>query len=152
MSKYVWISLLCLSATSCGKYVAPYKDVELSLIATQFEVDTGVKTESITMRFNALDKSIMGICYTYDDDSKEIQINDAYWDKLNDVGRTQLMYHELGHCAMNLKHDETIVHTPDGQPLWGSIMYPVYFGYSPMFKLYEKKYIEALKNKTVISF
>jgi len=40
--------------------------------------------------------------------TKKIIINYNHWVKLDPVHRKELMYHELGHCALNLKHVSTI--------------------------------------------
>lgn len=77
----------------------------------------------------------VGSCNTL---TKEVQIKRSFWNSSDYYTRKQIMFHELGHCYLNLGHNSA---TQNGVPL--SIMYPSVFD-STFFKQYEASYIEAL--------
>lgn len=53
----------------------------------------------------------MGLAYGMDDDSQiNISIDIANWNRMNDLERTTVMYHELSHDILNAKHVESTSH------------------------------------------
>jgi hypothetical protein len=70
--------------------------------------------------------------------TQEIKILKSFWDKSDYYTRKQLIFHELGHCFLDLVHRSE---TQNGIPL--SIMYPSVFP-SSYFQQYEQDYIFGL--------
>lgn len=71
------------------------------------------------------DKEVVGFCAKEYDIFKNITrriiiIDKTYWDRLDYKVRQLLIWHELGHCLFNKKHDNLLMH--DGCP--NSIMHP----------------------------
>lgn len=65
-----------------------------------------------------LEPGVIGVCITIGED-KFMYFDQAFWDKANEDQRKALVNHELGHCALDLPHDNTQV---DECP--ASLMYP----------------------------
>ncbi len=70
-------------------------------------------------------------------DTKTFQI----WQR-NYYAIEQLIFHELGHCLLNMDHKDKMV---DWCPV--SIMYPQMFGHTECYFEDREKYIEELKRK-----
>lgn len=71
-----------------------------------------------------------GLCQYYGQNDRRniIYINRAWWEQAGFYSRQQLMFHELGHCVLGLKHKQGL--TPLGEYVNApaSIMYAVPFG------------------------
>lgn len=88
--------------------------------------------------------SALGFCTFYKKSSsrRTIYINEPKWDRLSEVGKEQLVLHELGHCLLGREHVETIM--PNGCPL--SIMFPNHIAdvcYVSYYKYYIKELIKG---------
>jgi hypothetical protein len=154
--KYVYITLI-LILSGCGNSKngsseEVYKEPELHSFSKIFRLEMGVNVDHVELRFKKLSDTVMGLCYSWTNGDRLIEINDIYWSSLDSYGKTQLMYHELGHCALDLKHEERLVRYVDSTYVYGSIMYPHFFGDSLVYHSNEDKYKIALKNKTLVSF
>ncbi len=55
------------------------------------------------------DDSYKGVCYTYPDNTKEIIIDQAWWSSASHEYREALLFHELGHCRLNRRHQDEII-------------------------------------------
>ena len=60
----------------------------------------------IKISFDDRESSIAGTCYTYTDGYREIKIDRDYWNSINSNAKEQLIYHELGHCILDLGHND----------------------------------------------
>lgn len=85
-------------------------------------------------------KNILGRCY-YEPFSK-IEIKRKSWEKMNHYEQEILMWHELGHCILDLEH--TNKQFPSGMPI--SLMYPVVLN-PYYYKTHRKYYIKELKER-----
>jgi hypothetical protein len=107
------ICLIVLILTSCAPPNPPSPvvvDPVLQPYLTSFETDVGVSTDGISVDFantetnpNPLGETV-GECILYSNNTKVIQIDSGYWTTASAEQRKQLIYHELGHCAMGLGH------------------------------------------------
>lgn len=52
------------------------------------------------------DSNPVGVCIQYDNGQKEIIIRESAWNSYSSVKQEILIFHELGHCALNREHDE----------------------------------------------
>ena len=65
-----------------------------------------------------------GVCFSYASGKKEIVIKKSWWDQHSaqdengkedySLIRESLIFHELGHCRLGRKHDETLLPIPEG--------------------------------------
>lgn len=159
MKKIYLIIVVGMVMIGCGKEKTETRDLkvhvdsELEQYALEFEQEMGVNTDYISMMFGDLSGLQMGLCTSWSDGRREITIDKEYWDEQDDLGKEQLMYHELGHCAMNLSHDASLVLDPNtNQNIEASIMNPYFFGDDYNWHSYRDAYKQALKTTRRISF
>lgn len=114
-----------------GVYPEYYEnfDLEFRQIVMEFETDAAKNftsydasnVKSIKMVGDKLswiddeaNKTAVGICYYRMDGVGEIQIKSSHWEKISYAEKKQMLYHELGHCVMNLDHDDKFYQWPCG--------------------------------------
>lgn len=49
----------------------------------------------------------LGVCNKIPDKTPEITIRRSYWMAVDTWGKRALLFHELGHCVLNLLHNDT---------------------------------------------
>ena len=97
----------------------------------------------VSIKFDDLSKysdskgTVVGLC-SYDDNGDVVSVDPTFWNKVLDYTREELMFHELGHCVLGLKHNCSL--KPDGTPV--SVMYPYVFELSDTTESY---YFNELK-------
>lgn len=109
-----------------------------------FSSEFNVKV-SVPIVLKKLKDSQGGVCITYSSGYREIQINSTYWDYLMEEQKEQLLYHELGHCVLNRKHDTKLM---PNSSCPNSIMYPYVFSKYDIKECYIPEYnhyMEELK-------
>lgn len=75
---------------------------------------------------------------------RRIYIDYKEWMQYSDLGKEQLVFHELGHCVLNrYKHDDTFIQIR-GVLMPRSIMYPVVFGYTEAYEENREYYVKEL--------
>ena len=138
MRRYIFI-LVLLFIAGCGG--GPYVyDEEFQPYIDSFQDDARLhgKTVNITNVSITYDENIpygkLGVCK-----GTHITINPGHWGGLPKSSRKQLLYHELGHCALFRKHDDS--RTEDGRP--ASIMNRFIID-RYMYEANEKEYIDEL--------
>ncbi len=139
--------LLLFIVSACGR--EPYVDPELFQYAKNFEKEIGYSTANITMIFRDLDMPTIGRCTIDLSSNNLIEIDSNFWMISDFDEKEQLMYHELGHCAMYLDHDDRKI-THQYMEMPGSIMNSYFFGDFPFYKQHKTQYKEALKNKRIV--
>lgn len=50
----------------------------------------------------------VGVCIKYSSGEREILIRESAWNTFSDRKKEILIFHELGHCALNREHDNTL--------------------------------------------
>lgn len=88
-----------------------------------FNVDVNIMIE-----WTDLTDGHVGVCRSWDDGHREIQIDRQFWPSFTDSGQEQLLFHELGHCIFNLPHNEKLINIGGHTSVPESIMHPVVFG------------------------
>jgi hypothetical protein len=81
-------------------------DPVLQVYLDRFTADTGVSTSGITAGFTDLGGNLDGECVMDGQGHREIRIDQSDYNQMsgNDALVEQLVYHELGHCALYLQH------------------------------------------------
>lgn len=106
------ILILGLGLFGCGndsdnfKDISQFKDVNAILqpyFAT-FTARTGVSSNNITAGFIDSSPGLAGQC-VISGSQKEIRIDSHIWSVVSETAKQQLIDHELGHCALNLAHN-----------------------------------------------
>jgi hypothetical protein len=136
----------------CGPVKQTHPDFIKYINSFETELNLKVKTtivyKSIVLSEEELKKSrSVGTCYRYANSNKNfIDIEKQYWDAASEAVKEQLIFHELGHCELNLDHTEEKISTPFGS-IPKSIMFPYVFGNQMYYQVYKNYYVEELKDK-----
>ncbi len=77
----------------------------------EFEYFHGSSVSHVPIGFADLGEKIAGVCYRTVIDGKilysYIEINREYWPTISELQKINLIFHELGHCALNRDHVES---------------------------------------------
>ena len=158
--RYLTLSLIALSMVGCGKHADDHTagdgesayvvDENLRPYIDRFQQDIGVDASYVAAVFGSLSSPLLGRCMSWSNGARKITVDKASWDGMTDLGREQLMYHELGHCAMNMQHDNRTVILPDSSQAYGSMMNEYWFGETTWYSTYRLNYKTSLKNKDLM--
>jgi len=112
--------LFLLFLVSCGKFsdmlnredtpTPKTTDKAFSKYVSSFELHFNKKVK-VPITFSKLDDRYAGVCYTYSNGYREIEISKTSWDSMNDEQREQVIFHELGHYVLNKGHDDTMLNS-----------------------------------------
>lgn len=158
---YLMRSLIILFAiVSCGPFedtddYKPYRggpgsqsvDPEMQEYYNRFEVKIGVNANHIPSTFSYIKEheNAVGLCWDYGYHDHEIEIDIDYWNRVSDLGREQLIFHELGHCALGLGHNEETFNVKGYGSIPESIMFPTVFGEHKYYEVFRNYYHRELK-------
>lgn len=136
--RYYLIFILTLLLISCGK--APIVDPILLPYIQRYEAETGESLANLDVVFNPTLRPIVSVCIN----QTRIEVDRAYYDTLTDLGREQMIYHEIGHCHQGLSHDSSRV-IYKGADIPASIMNPEVFGEEWCYAELRNTYKAALR-------
>lgn len=140
--KYSWVPFMMLliqACTGCGKTYEV--DPRLEPYVQRFEKHATFQVDNLVAGFGDTKKegkNVIGVCYH--SITPEIVINLEYWNKEDDLGREELMFHELGHCIYDLEHDTRVL-VDEWCPF--SVMHPYVLPFG-CYELFHDHYIEQL--------
>jgi hypothetical protein len=141
---FLAIILFCSSCAhknqvSIDYRLQPYVD---SFISDAASLGVIININNLILRIGYLDKNLVGLCeYTK---TPIITINESYHqyyvsqELFYDI--EQVVYHELGHCVLGLKHNDT-VNSPEGYPV--SIMNTYHFS-GNLYQMFKHNYIREM--------
>lgn len=145
---YVLLLLMGCSMESTRRFLsAGPKETHAAFMpyVIQFERDCGVFVRW-KVGFEELEQGTGAVCVIRGVD-RYVLVDTTEWQYLGDLGREQLIYHELGHCALGLfEHDEEYIQTA-GKQMPRSIMFPIVFGDSSVYAEFRGYYINELCSK-----
>lgn len=95
-----------------------------------FEKIYGTRVTVTAMFTDNMPPDEFGLCKYYGKNDRRniIYINRAWWDQADFYSRQQLMFHEMGHCVLGLKHKEGLTALGQYVNAPASIMYAMPFG------------------------
>lgn len=136
--------LISLFLVACGKIDLPAANIDSAFdpFIKNWEETYGIKV-TVNVLFGELPDKIAGQCFL-----KTVTINKKYWDEYSYYGKEQLLFHEFGHCLMNLGHDRTTVKNSDGLIVPKSFMWPYTFGDRSYYKGERDRLIEELRTSS----
>jgi hypothetical protein len=73
-----------------------------------------------------------------------IKINKKFWETASEVQRRILIFHELGHCVLDRRHDDNLIQLGIYVNAPKSLMYSIPFGYESVFFEYRDYYYKEL--------
>lgn len=121
-----------------------YIDKEFDSYVQTFETTYNIPVNVSIMFKDIADDTIAGQCWY--SEPRKIEIDTPYWNEITELGREQLIMHELGHCVLNLDHDETIGTVGAWHNVPMSIMYPSHFGDDPWYRDNRAYYLQEMKH------
>jgi hypothetical protein len=133
------ISLFVIIFSSCGS-ANGFVDEKLQPYFNKFEQDIGIAPVGVVAFFDDVKLPALATCTTSPFHLPEIRVDYIWWEGASEDSREQLIYHELGHCVLDLGHNPNL--NEYGCP--ESIMYPYVFGKTSCYKHYKPYYYEEL--------
>lgn len=119
MSKWILIIIAMVGVVGCAPgYKEPVIDSTFSpyLDLIQDQANTrgiyGNLTMVSSIEFGSTPKGLAGYCYRKVDTqgyTREITIDREAWDNGSELYRVFLLAHEIGHCALDKSHNETMM-------------------------------------------
>ncbi len=104
-------------------------DADVVSIANEFYADAQARNHALTTdtkdvqmvdSIQGAGADVIGVCVTYTANNvevyREIELLDSFWSTASLQSKHTLLFHELGHCALDLQH------VPEG---YGAIMEPI---------------------------
>lgn len=141
MTNLLKLACFLLPLSGCAPPLIPNAQVEADLLpyVNRFEQIWGSQV-NFPIYQAVIDPQYGGICSGMGTGAKVVIINSLHWSTLGEEEKEQLVFHELGHCALNRQHREDL--NPDGSPV--SIMYHQMFGYLLQYSVNKQTYIKEL--------
>ncbi len=141
-----YIILLLLIGCGSGEIKLP-KDTDPTFTPYihEFQKAWG-KDIKTPINFGDMDKGIAGVCHSWTNGHTEIEIDKDFWDYAMEYQKEVLIFHELGHCELDRRHDFGTVEL-DGNTCPSSVMRTPLFHIYEIFDCYELNrdyYIEEL--------
>jgi Zn-dependent peptidase ImmA (M78 family) len=106
--------ILVLILTNCTKQFDNEIEYELQIHFDTFveeaaAYDLNISIEQVDIGAyvtNIEQRGTLGQCKSYSDGSKQIIIDQPFWDKASDIEREYVVFHELGHCLLGRDHKD----------------------------------------------
>lgn len=67
-----------------------------------------IKAPTISILFSHVRYGFEATCQKVDDAPSEITLDEVTWRKAPEATREMIIFHELGHCALNREHNDTL--------------------------------------------
>lgn len=72
----------------------------------QYSGNSNFSAGNVPVNFgNTENESFEGVCFSYPDGTTEVIIRESWWNSASQALKESLLFHELGHCALNREHD-----------------------------------------------
>ena len=118
-------------------------DVTFDPYVKKFEENCNV-VSTVPVMFKELPEGVLGACRN----KIVVVINPNYWHHVSEDEREFLIFHELGHCVLDRRHDNTILLNLNGYiNMPRSMMYEHVFGYADGYKQNKEYYWRELCQK-----
>jgi len=96
-----------LLLSGCEREDAPLQDAEIKPYVERFAEEAlkrgfDFSEELSSIRYEFEETRYGGVCYRFEN---RFIINRTYWTQLEDLGKEYLVFHELGHCVLDRRHE-----------------------------------------------
>jgi hypothetical protein len=131
-------------------YAPPYNPpqaAELTLYAQFFDAMYGTESEfTIELSFEETrtESHPKAIGWCFINSKRKITINPEFWANAREFEKEALMFHELGHCALNRPHTDAKMYDPQFGELPGSLMAPFIINNEAAYVKYRDYYLNEL--------
>jgi len=106
--------ILMLTFSSCTDIVETDDELQpyFDLFAAE-ALERGITVNYLEERIegliqNVTETSVLGQCFRNVDRPKKGIVDRDYWEDASELEREFLIFHELGHCFLNLEHDDRV--------------------------------------------
>lgn len=109
-----FVLLICMTTIGCSKQFENDIEAELQVHFDNFVEEA--ETQGITISLDQIDiggyienietRGTLGQCKSYSDGSKQITIDQPFWNQASDLEREYVVFHELGHCVLGREHSD----------------------------------------------
>lgn len=159
--RYAYSILICFLTIACGNaddyvqrvgrpnyYIPKTREVvsELEVYVQKFESYHGKKI-TFPVRFNKLEGKAVGICYSWSDGQRLVEIDKEFFNRSTSDAIEQVVLHEMGHCVLDKGHeDRTTTFVDETKQYPKSIMRSYAFNEEELlvYKKYLDYYIKEL--------
>jgi len=113
MRKILWLSFLFFTLISCRKeenLTTPDIDERLKFFFDSFQQEGASRGQLINMKnitgqiTDIETDGVLGRCNQSTSGTKQLLIDSIFWGKANLTEKEYVIFHELGHCALNRRH------------------------------------------------
>ena len=107
--------VICMLACGSAEYEPEYREPPARISSgndfSYYYQGFPVKVTTDIMFGNTAHSDAVGTCYRYKNGYRYIALSRSHWKFLSEAQRTQLLWHELGHCELGLHHNTSNVPT-----------------------------------------
>lgn len=154
MNKLILLPIVSILSIGCAQsfQVEPTKELtiipELMQYVEQFQADSNdlgrpLTIDNLIVQFDTLDNRVIANC-TRGNGTPVIRFSTTYYNYYKSQGMDsdieRVMYHELGHCILNLDHNDT----KSGQYNWPSSIMNTYHFAGWLYSQYKHNYLLEL--------
>jgi len=112
MRIYLLIGFIAILLIGCGKPIKGVQDDAFKAYIEHFETMQNVSTEFTSVTFiDSIQDDPNSQYYTIgycDPNTNSVKILKSFWDTAPNSERRTVIMHELGHCVLNLDHDDQL--------------------------------------------
>lgn len=136
--------LLSLLLSACAKPQPDPRSISgidpaFTSYVQKFESYYGNSIGDIPIQFTDIASPTIGVCTRWTSGERQIVIDRTYWNNpyTSDKAKMGLIFHELGHCALNREHNNTTFYYY-GSHIAGDVPYSL----MNMYNFYSNNYVE----------
>lgn len=118
MKTYIWkgiIAMICFNLMSCTQSFENEIEADLQIHFDNFIQEASYYGKEISLDEIDIDAYIqsieergtLGQCKSYSNGSKQVVIDQQFWNRASTLEREYIVFHELGHCILDRDHDDS---------------------------------------------
>jgi len=112
---YLLAIILLIISNSCSKNEDSVIEAELKVHFSQFKIEADLREVNVDMHIinisgyveNIRERGVLGQCKSYSDGSSSVIIDNNFWQNATDSEKEYIVFHELGHCALDRSHNNS---------------------------------------------
>lgn len=141
----VTVALVTMVLLGCGPKDADPIFVEPEMVPyfERFAEKVQASTQGIWGIFIPQDLPTIARCVIHANGDRAVEVDPSVWARFNDDEREEMIFHELGHCALDLGHTTDL--NSEGCPV--SIMFPFAFAKSLCYTDHRDDYFLQLRGQ-----
>jgi hypothetical protein len=140
-----FLFLIFLTGCSWSNFQYQYVDVSAAEYVNRFEKACLIYP-AVSIVLADFEPGYFGHCANYGTNSSlnVVSLNKDFWATATDIQKEILVFHELGHCVLNRRHDDRLKQLGSYINAPASLMYSMPYGYEIVFKEFRTYYLNEL--------